>query len=188
MWGAAALPWRPRARADSSLGPARSLCQCLSVRWDRRPEPPAPQPSPVALRGHRTAATSPAGVSFHTTVPKLSSSQISWGSAQGPEVVGGAGYGKGDREWAAGSRRPRPFQNIYCPKAEPFPAKLSPKPTQLLRAPLPRARQGDGRDDTHQGIAGRYTADTHPGGPDRLLPRRRDRSRHVPVAVCHPHT
>lgn len=64
------------------------------------------------------------------------------GGGWGRVWEGGAGYGRGDRERAAGSRRPRPFQNIYCPKAEPFPAKLSPKPTQLLRVPLPRARPG----------------------------------------------
>lgn len=37
--------------------------------------------SPTALGGQRTAAVSPAGVIFHTTLEKLSSPQISWGSA-----------------------------------------------------------------------------------------------------------
>lgn len=36
---------------------------------------------PMALGGQRTAAVSPAGVIFHTTLEKLSSPHISWGSA-----------------------------------------------------------------------------------------------------------
>lgn len=36
----------------------------------------------MAFGGQRTAAVSPAGVIFHTTLEKLSSPQISWGSTQ----------------------------------------------------------------------------------------------------------
>lgn len=72
-------------------------------------QPLPPRPSPVALRGHRTAATSPAGVSFQTTAPKLSSSQISWGSAKGQRHESGQGRGNAGRgrELAAGSGGPR---------------------------------------------------------------------------------
>lgn len=68
---------------------------------------PAPWPSPVALRGHRTAATSPAGVSFHTTAPKLSSSQISWGSAKGQrrELVAEGVMQGGAESWQQGQER-----------------------------------------------------------------------------------
>lgn len=70
-------------------------------------QPLPPWPSPVALRGHRTAATSPAGVSFHTTAPKLSSSQISWGSAKGQrrELVVEGGMQGGAESWQQGQER-----------------------------------------------------------------------------------
>lgn len=44
------------------------------------------QDSPMALGGQRTAAVSPAGVIFHTTLEKLSSPHISWGSAHKQKV------------------------------------------------------------------------------------------------------
>lgn len=103
---------------------------------------------PVALRGHRTAATSPAGVSFQTTAPKLSSSQISWGSARDQTV-----------RWT-GLRNSDP---------------------QLSPIPLSQ----NAWDEPHQDIAERHTVDTHPGGPGRLLPQRKARSRHAPVAGFH---
>lgn len=41
---------------------------------------------PAAFGGQRTAAVSPAGVLFHTTFEKFSSSQISWGSVLNGKV------------------------------------------------------------------------------------------------------
>lgn len=53
------------------------------------------------------------------------------GLCGGPEAAGAAGYGKGGRELGAGSRA---LWETRCPEAEPFPARLSPRPAQQLRA------------------------------------------------------
>lgn len=71
------------------------------------------QPLPVAFRGHRTAAASPAGVSFQITVPKLSSSQISWGSAKGPDMVSGGKIREGVPRSDSMVKGPRSPQDVH---------------------------------------------------------------------------
>ena len=146
-------------------------------------QPLPPRPSPVALRGHRTAATSPAGVSFQTTVPKLSSSQISWGSDKGQRHESGQGRGNAGRgrELAAGSGGPRRHRiSTLTKRSSPSCAPSASPATQG-----PAVGWGG---DTHRDTAGRHTAGIRPGGPGRPLPQRRAPSRCAPAAVCHPRT